>query len=385
MLQILFIIVWRISIQGFTCKKKNFFYSRSKSCKIHFLFLILLSAVNFERSGFAETLGDKDKPSPNPHLVGWFNTFLPGGGSLLLGEPGKALQEAAVESLTFGIGYGLSSRSPMTIDGVPENYPAVQTGFGGARKACQVYDPVTRHCKKYVATTGVRDGRINLTPVDLSRPLGAAFLQEIGLKYHMMNVFQSYRESLKRRGGDFGQGLDDQSSGQLLMEPFRAENVFDPWVYVPLALLTGYVIYDYTSQMRTGLSPTQPLNTSSNSFVFFNQLFLYPFGSGAPEEMFYRGFVQNEAYSLVRSPYFSILASTAAFAFSHSSDGQLTAGINGLYLGTLAHLNKGKLGKGIALHFWAVVILGVEFFLLVKDSQAVRSSTPVGVSTVFSF
>ncbi|MBC7692333.1 MAG: CPBP family intramembrane metalloprotease [Methylotenera sp.] len=303
----------------------------------------------------------------------------------MLGEPGSALGEAAVEGLTFGFGYGLSERTPFTLDGVPEAYPTAQTGVGGARRSCQKYNPATRRCLRYVQTSGVRGSGFNLTPVDLTRPIGAAFLQEIGLKYHMMNVFEAYREALKRRGGDLGQGLEEHSSKELLLEPFRSENISSAWVYVPLGLLTGFVVWDYTSQMRHGLTPTQPLNTRSNGLIAFNQTILYPFGSGAPEEMFYRGFIQNEAYFATGSPALSVAASTAAFTFSHSPEGYLTAAISGTYLGALAYLDHGKLGKGITLHFWSVVVLGVETFLLVKKSQAYVSTSPLGISAALTF
>ncbi len=195
----------------------------------------------------------------------------------------------------------------------------------------------------------------------------------------MVNVFETYRSTLLARGGDLGQGIETKSTGDLFLEPFRGDQLSNPWVYVPLILVAGYTAYDYHSQIKDGLTPTQRLTSASNRFVAFNQTILYPIGSGAPEEMFYRGFVQNEAYYLTRSPWASVLISSLAFAFSHSGDGRLPAGISGLYTGFLASHHDGKLGPGITLHFWSVFFLGVESYLLVKNSQAGGNSRPFGI------
>ncbi|MBC7385531.1 MAG: CPBP family intramembrane metalloprotease [Cryobacterium sp.] len=202
----------------------------------------------------------------------------------------------------------------------------------------------------------------------------------------MMNVFESYRDALERSGGDLGQGLEKKSSGDLFLEPFRVEHLTNPWVYVPLILVAGYTAYDYSSQVRSGLTPTQPLTRGSNRFLAFNQMALYPVGSGAPEEMFYRGFVQNEAYFLTRSSWASVLLSSAAFSLSHSPEGRVTAAFSGLYTGFLASHYHGALGPGIALHFWAVLFLGIESYLLVKKSQAAATgASPLALQFSLSF
>jgi membrane protease YdiL (CAAX protease family) len=326
-------------------------------------------------------------PAPNPHIAGWFNTLVPGGGRLLRGEPWSALGEAAVEVGTFGYGYHLSKRSPLTIDGVPEDYPAASPGtvIRTRHTVCVQHDPVTKKCTK-VANSTSTSTLFDSAPVDLTRPIGAATLQEIGLKYHMVNVFETYQSALIAHGGDLGQGIETKSASELFMEPFRVSQLTNPWVYVPLILVAGYTMFDYNSQIKTGLTPTQRLTPASNRFVAFNQMVLYPIGSGAPEEMFYRGFVQNEAYYLTRSPWASVLVSSLAFAFSHSGDGRLPAGISGLYTGFLASHHDGKLGPGITLHFWSVLFLGIESYLLVKRSQAGGNSQPFGIqfSTPFS-
>jgi hypothetical protein len=327
------------------------------------------------------------RPAPNPHLVGWLNTLIPGSGSVLLGNPWHGLGEAAIEVGTFGYGYHLSKRQPLSLDGVPEDYPAASPGtvIRTRHRVCVAYDPKTKNCTLYSSSTSTSTV-YDSTPVDLTRPIGAAFLQEVGIKYHMMNVFESYRTALRERGGDMGQGIDTKSQAELFLEPFQPANLLNPWVYVPLLLVAGYTAYDYKSQLNTGLTPTQRLSSASNRFVAFNQMGLYPVGSGAPEEMFYRGFVQNEAYYLTRSPWGSVLISSLAFALSHSGDGRLPAGVSGLYTGFLASHYNGSLGPGITLHFWSVFFLGIESYLVVKKSQAGGNSRPFGFtfSTPFS-
>src|SRR4051812_31646962 len=63
------------------------------------------------------------KSVPSPHLIGWSNTFVPGAGQALLGNPGTAVVQFGLETTTFGYGYYLSKRSPLTLDGVPIDLP----------------------------------------------------------------------------------------------------------------------------------------------------------------------------------------------------------------------------------------------------------------------
>ena len=318
----------------------------------------------------------KSVEAANFHLVGWTNTFIPGGGQLLQGNFLQAGFQAVTEVSTFGYGYSLSKRSPITIDGVPEDYPGVTPSFTRRTKTKYVcpagkLNPLTKKCSvPLVAQQSISSSSsYSSEPQDLRRPVSAAFLQEIGLKYHMMNVFDSYRQAAKKQGKlAAGQGIDDRDPGEFLMDPFRLDNIIDPWVYIPLLIATGATVLDYGSALKS--SPgIQPLTRLTNEFVGFNQLILYPFGSGAPEEMFYRGFVQNEARCLINNGIFSIAMSTLAFSFSHSADGRIGAAVTGTYLGYLAHRNHGKLGKGISLHFWSVVVLGVEAFMLTLNTQ----------------
>ncbi len=327
----------------------------------------------------------------NYHLVGWINTFVPGGGQLLLGNPGRASLELLGETVSFGYGFSLSKRSPLTIDGVPEGYPGPSVGYGKKSRTVRVcppgkYSPALRRCTVPlvpVSTTSTFQ-TFDLTPENLSVPVAAAFLQELGLKAHMMNVFESYRSAAKANGKlNEGQGIDDRNEADFLLDPFRGQNLLNPWVYIPLLLSTGYIAYDFSSQLKQ-LASIQALTPGTNRFIAFNQTVLYPFGSGAPEEMFYRGFLQNEAYCLVQSPFFSVAASTAAFSFSHTPDGRVGAAVTGAYLGFLAHHFHGTLGPAITLHFWSVLVLGIEAYLLTHRSQQF-TAPPTGLTASLTF
>ncbi len=308
------------------------------------------------------------------HEVGWFNTVVPGGGQFLLGKSLYGVQEFAFEVGAFGVGYALSARSPLTIDGVPENYPALSTSLTSATSVvdvCKKKD-IRGRCIQFGPQTLTNTNlSTNASAADQTKAVLAAFLQEVGLKAHMHDVFNSYRDAYKKYGGDSGQGIDMTSSRELYLAPFNAEVMRSPWVWAPLLIVTGATVLDYTSQINGGISPIQKLTAFSNSGVAVNQLALYPVGSGAPEEMFYRGFIQNEAYHWIPSPFFAIPFSTAAFALSHGPDGHLGASISGSYLGFLAYKNHGALSEGIALHFWSVFVLGVESLVLTLRAENV--------------
>jgi membrane protease YdiL (CAAX protease family) len=152
---------------------------------------------------------------------------------------------------------------------------------------------------------------------------------------------------------------------EMYKDPFRSEIILSPWVYVPITLSAAYAFFDYRTEASAKDRPFYGLlNNSSKAFLAFDQLIMYPIGSAAPEETFYRGYVQNEFYYLVRSPFFSVPMSATLFALSHEQAGWPGAFVTGLYQGMLAYKNEGNLAYGNAVHFWGVVILGLESFLL---------------------
>ena len=278
-------------------------------------------------------------PEPDYHLTGWFNLLVPGGGQFLLGEYGRAGVEAGIEVGAGYTGFSLSKRSPMTLDGVPEALPV----FQGRRK---------------------RAGSL----VSIDTAVYADLLQEVGIKAHLVDVFTSYREAARRRG--VTDHIDQSTEMNLFLDPFKMDNLTNPWVYLGIGAVAAGTVLDYISAHNAGLPATPRITPYSNFLYSFNYEVWQPIGSGAPEEMFYRGFLQNELYDLVPSPFFSIPLATAAFAFSHApGPGRITAAVAGAYLGFLAHKYDGKLGPGITVHFWGVVLLGMETALLSHEAQ----------------
>ena len=284
--------------------------------------------------------------------TGWFNTFLPGGGKLINRDYSGAAQEASLETSTFALGYSLDHQGRFSLDGTNIVY---QKSNGS-----------------------------NFETVNSNKELTAALFQEFGLKYHMMNVFLNYRDQFNKEGAsDLGQGIDQRSSYEMFKDPFRPEVLTSAWVYLPVALTSAYVYFDFQSQKKVAVQPIRPLKTQSKIYNLFNQTILYPSGSAVPEEMFYRGFLQNEMYYTFRSPYFAVPMSSLFFALSHSQEYWPSAFVSGLYQGMLAYQNHGDLTYGNAVHFWGVFFLGLESYFLTLHSEA--KAPPVALNFNFSY
>jgi membrane protease YdiL (CAAX protease family) len=324
----------------------------------------------------------------NFHAVGWTNSILPGGGRLMMGEYAAGAKEAALEVSTFGIGYSMSPDSSLTLDGTPIDYPSIITSSYSFKKrqlVCIKYDAKTKKCLQYSnrLVNAVGTGTSS-RPRDATRPLTAALLQEFGLKYHLMNSFLSYRDQFNIEGGDPGQGIDQRSVNEMFKDPFRWEVISSPWVYLPIAVSVAFAAIEYRSIISTEQPSVSRLNGPSKAYLAFDQLAVYPLGSAAPEETFFRGFVQNEFYYLVRSPYFAVPMSSLVFALAHSQDGWPGAFVSGLYQGMMAYKNDGDLSFGNAIHFWGVVALGIEAYLLTTRSAS-TSAAPAALQFQFTF
>ena len=294
--------------------------------------------------------------SQNSHAdfrkVGWFNTFLPGGGKLITQDYSGAIKEASLETGSFALGYGLDHQGRFSIDGTNIVY---QKSNGS-----------------------------NYESVNSNKELSAAALQEFGLKYHMMNVFLNYREQYNKDGAiDPGQGIDQRSSYEMFKDPFRLEVLMSPWVYLPIAFTSAFVYFDFQSQKKIAVQPIRPLKTQAKIYNLFDQTILYPTGSAVPEEMFYRGFLQNEMYYTYRSPYLAVPMSSLLFALSHSQEYWPSAFVSGLYQGMLAYQNHGDLTFGNAVHFWGVFFLGLESYFLTLHTEA--KAPPLAFNFNFSY
>ncbi len=309
-----------------------------------FLTLTLTFSFAFMGESFA---------SASFHSAGWINTFIPGGGRLASSDNPMGLQEGSLEALfelgTFGLGWSLNHAGTLTLDGTTIDYPG----------------PNKFHAER-----------------ETNIALSAAVFQEMGIKTHFVHTFLTYREQFNRHPGDPGQGIDMRSMNEMFKDPFQIEILKSPFFYIPIALTSAFAILDYKSHHQN-LSTIAPLSSTSKSLIGMNQLIVYPTGSGVPEEVFFRGFIQNEFYYLVRSPYFSIPMSSMFFALSHSQDDWSSAFASGVYQGMLAYQNNGNLALGNAVHFWGVVILGIEAYANTMNRQA--HPTPIAANFQFSF
>jgi hypothetical protein len=322
---------------------------------------------------------------PNYHLVGWTNFFVPGGGQFLLGRSQVGAEQAALEISTFGLGYSLSARSPMTLDGVPEELPNFTTLIlpgSGTTQVCVQINSATKQCTRYRTVRGKNATVIDDSNHDITRSIFADILQEIGLKAHMVNIYDSYRMAAEKSGLDLtAHYIDPTPTDELFMAPFEKETLFDPWVYIPLGVTAAALIYSYESLRASNDYPVVArLNSVSSISYDATYLGVFPVGSGAPEEMFYRGFLQSEALS-VMSPWLAIPLTTALYSLSHSTSDQLAAAVSGLYLGYLSYHNHGRLKKNVAYHFWSDIMTGIYAIALLQLSQSAARVSNVSTSS----
>lgn len=316
-------------------------FERAKSACC-FGLLLLLSFLDFSKTALA---------TPSHHLVGWANALLPGSGQALLGNPGKGAMEATYEVSSFAIGYRLSNSEIFSLDGFAAPKPLARLRSPGG--------------------------------ISYEHELSGDLLQEFGLKAHMVNTFDSYRQAALQSGIAM-EHIDQTSTLDLFKEPFQMPNLSNPWVYIPILTVFTTSVIDYLIQTSRALPPSPRFNPNSNALYAFNYGLWQPFGSGAPEEMFYRGFLQNEFYEMVPSPFFAIPLSSLLFSLSHApGEGRYSAAIAGGYLGYLSYRYQGKLGPGITVHFWSGVILGLETILLSQRGQ--RSTPPASFDLQINF
>jgi hypothetical protein len=323
---------------------------------------VILNPEKTETPTEAQAVVEESAPdAPNYHLVGWMNTFIPGAGEAMQGNYGAGAFQAGVEVGTFWAGYAISKKSPLTLDGVPEEIPSPHSAqlTRGANRCTQRSGHTV--CR-YVAPH-IRNKDANPAPQDITKFLIADILQEFGMKYHMVNVYNSYRKASRGKDGR----IDTTSTKDLFLAPFKWEILRDPWVYGALGVSGLAVALNY---MATQSSAIPQLTGASNTLYALNYTTIFPLGSGAPEEMFYRGFIQNELYHAVPSPYFSIPVTSLLYGFSHSSADVLSATVTGAYEGFVTHKDNGRLSSAIAYHFWADVMAGIMATALLNKNEA---------------
>lgn len=288
---------------------------------------------------------------PNPHLVGWANLVFPGLGATLRGDAGRGLVQLSYEGATFGAGYALSdTKGFSSLDGISDSF------------------------KPFNKSKGARNAQEGI-----ESKMAANIFLEFSIKAHLVNTFTEYRDAFKARG--ITEGLDQHSPIEGMILPFSTTYIKEPDVWIPLALVAAAVTLDYATSSPGAITP---LNGSSNALYSFNYGVWQPLGSGYPEEVAYRGFLQHELKSATGSPLLAVVLQALAFAFSHEpGGGRYSAALVGTYLGYLSEKHHGDLGPGTTLHFWGDTLLGVESLLL--SNRAQHTTPQAGFSLQFNY
>lgn len=292
---------------------------------------------------------------PNYHLVGLTGMLIPGAGQMLLGNYSLGLWELSAETGSFVWGYLKSPRVPMTLDGATSELPSCTD----SPELCEENKP----------------------PVDIRPKLWADWAQEFGIKYHFTNVFVTYRAAAKASG--VTKGIDQSPVPLLFLAPFNPKTLLSFYFLVPLGVETGLLYYNYLEVMRKNKPQIPLLTTTSTKLYRVSQFGMYPVGSAAPEEMFFRGFLQHEFYSLIPSPWFSIPVTSALFALCHDPDERYGAFAGGLLFGLQVYLRQNNLDLAIATHYWFVTLLGLENYFLLKSAHAANKQAKVQFSLAF--
>ena len=255
------------------------------------------------------------------------------------------------EGSTFAAGYALADKKGVSsLDGIANSFNSYKL-LGSSRNSQQ----------------------------NINAKMYSDILLEFSIKSHLVNTFIEYRDAYKAQG--ITEGLDQHTAIEGLLIPFDKKYLEEADVWIPLAIVAGAFTADY---LTTTPNANQPLTPGSNLLYAFNYGIWQPLGSGYPEEVAYRGFLQHEVQNATGSPLAAILAESTAFAFSHEpGGGRYTAAAVGLYLGYLTHQHHGDLGPGSFLHFWGNLIMGVESVLL--SAKAQRTTMPAGFTVQFNY
>lgn len=268
----------------------------------------------------------------SPAAVGWGNLFVPGLGATLRGKPGSGLAEAGIELGTY---------------------------FGG--------------------TYGVREGNFSIdgsvrvpNRPSLTKPLIGQSLQEFGLKYHFYNTFYHYQQAALAAADTEAEKSNPQPLYQgtwkdMLLAPFRLDNLSSPWVYGLIAASTAYLIYDYqhTAVQRFNFR----VSSGNEAFYGISQMAVIPVTGALGEEPLFRGFVMREMRSYTGSAVAALLIESGMFMLVHPADLKVSGFASGVYFGIMTNHFGGNIEPAIAAHFWVNVVDGLVSYWTLKRSE----------------
>lgn len=289
----------------------------------------------------------QDQSDPvSPAWVGWSNLIVPGLGATVRGEAGRGLIEASTE---IGLYYGgtfYAKEGAFTIDG-------------------SVLVPNSKN---------------------ISKPLLGQVMQETGLKLHMYNTFYHYQQaSLHPFNADhmkeYQQPLYMGDWWDTLVAPFRLKNLKDPWVYLPIALSTGYLIYSYKKE--SVLKQNYRSSIGDDALYGVTEGLVIPIGSSFGEEVLFRGFIQREVRLYTNSAFLAIAAQSLLFTAMHPKKLKPSALAGGILYGLATNHFDGDLEPNIASHFWIDCINGLVEYLTFRRVQG--KSVPLSAQITIPF
>ena len=172
--------------------------------------------------------------TPNPSVVGWSNLVFPGAGEAIRGNWDTGAIQAGYEFGTFGGGYALSEETGIqSLDGLQDTFVPFSSG------------------------------RVRNRQASIEQHMESQILLEFSIKAHMTNTFLAYRDAYKARG--ITEGLDQHSALDGLAIPFDKRYIEMPDVWIPLALVAGLLVVDYSTTRLLDQSRS-PLSTRVLTF-----------------------------------------------------------------------------------------------------------------------
>jgi hypothetical protein len=171
----------------------------------------------------------------------------------------------------------------------------------------------------------------------------------------LYSSYAAYRDARARDNSGYRMSAPRESLTDLAVAPFSWQYLVRPTTFIPLAIQAVGVFsksYDYRIDRAD--------DVSKNDLYVFN--FVANEMTAVGEEAMSRGFLNSE-FSDRFGNVEGLLMSSAIFGLAHTGQGQtanaLQAGLAGLYLGWVHQRNGFEAAEGVALHYWANVLVGI--------------------------
>ncbi|HIE11404.1 MAG TPA: CPBP family intramembrane metalloprotease [Kiritimatiellae bacterium] len=227
----------------------------------------------------------------------------------------------------------------------------------------------------------------------LNRPDEVNSFYLLAIKEWELSFFTTYRNAHRNSGLSLqAAGIDPTPVPQLVLAPFRRENLFDGAVLAAAGLALGLVAassagerHRFDAVSRVGMLGTTLRRNEALALYGADTLCL-SLAAATAEEAFWRGILHNELEAAL-GPRRALQASSILFGLAHlvDLDGSLSIGraafgtAAGWYLGSLFQADRHRLARPIAAHFWYDFTVMFAGFLLDPDDN------PLGVKVSFRY